>query len=501
MIDREQVPPHVRTLIDELVNGTISNERLATLEDALRGNAIAQTYFLDYCQLHVDLAVDARAEHALEAFCQLRGRSTKENGTKTNDEKPPKATDVPLPPAALPPAPQKTFTSIMLQLGQHLPGPGAMGGILGGLALVVALFVLRSNENSAPEAPDADQAQQVAAAPPTAYISGTKLRVDTGESHIALSEGVSVIIRGPAELELLGPLRARLSRGRIKVRVTDSKAEGFVVETPSGRVVDLGTEFGLDVSADGDTKVVVYQGAVDLHVGQQTDKVGATGNAENRVERLVEGEGVVVNQRGQLHRVMSIITGGEGAFGQPDFANMAGEPTILDVRDNLRTSETKKFYEIVTHGMQEDALAYVDRRQHDWNGVTTAGMPGYLVGADYIKTYNNDRVRKDFALQVSLARPARLFVFFDKRLPIPDWLKNDFRDTGDAIGLDCGPFVSPINNRRQRGRREKGPGNFDDTLAIWERVVPAAGNVTLGSAEATTYHATTMYGIAAVPLQ
>ena len=42
-------------------------------------------------------------------------------------------------------------------------------------------------------------------------------------------------------------------------------AEGFTVETPRTTVVDLGTDFGIDVSDHGSTDVVVFTGAVDLH--------------------------------------------------------------------------------------------------------------------------------------------------------------------------------------------------------------------------------------------
>ncbi len=321
-----------------------------------------------------------------------------------------------------------------------------MGAILGGLALVAAIVLYRGRSQPPAVVPGPDAAESATiSTQPIAFAPGAKFRVESGESKIAVSQSVSVIISGPAELELLGPLRARLTRGRIKVRITDSRVGSFVVETPNGEVVDLGTEFGLDVSADGDTQLVVFEGAVDLHVSRPPND-----QRDPQVEHLVEGEGVVVNQRGQLRRVMSIVTGSATTFGQPSDARTDREPVIVDVRDNLRTSETKKFYEIVPGGMREDALAYVDRRQHDWNGVKKAGMPAYLIGADYIKTFNDDRVRPDFAVQVTLARPARLFVFFDKRLPAPEWLKNDFHDTGDVVGLDMGPFTAPEQNGATR---------------------------------------------------
>jgi len=91
-------------------------------------------------------------------------------------------------------------------------------------------------------------------------------------------------------------------------------------------------------------------------------------------------------------------------------------------------------------GMKEDAKAFVDRPEHEWNGLKTSGMPAYLMGGDYIRMFNNDKVTSEIEVFVSLAIPARLYVLFDDRVPAPPWLRENFRDTGNGLGLDLGKF-------------------------------------------------------------
>ena len=60
-----------------------------------------------------------------------------------------------------------------------------------------------------------------------------------------------------------------------------------------------------------------------------------------------------------------------------------------------------KYYEIVPGGMREDAVAFVDR-DYQWNGVDAKGIPSYLVGGDYVKTFNDDKVAQNLVITVTL---------------------------------------------------------------------------------------------------
>jgi hypothetical protein len=321
-----------------------------------------------------------------------------------------------------------------------------------------------------------------------------KVQIDAGTVRMQLPNVGQLIVDGPADLELVTPMRLRLDRGCIRVRVTEPAGHGFKVVTEQGEVTDQGTEFGLRVSEKRGLGLVVFDGAVDLQVGPKPADAA-------HVERLVQGEGVTYAKNGSLGRIMSIITGRVPTFQQSDDVPAAGpRSVILDVADNLRSSETRKYYEIVPGGLREDALAYVDRIGHEWNGVTKAGMPRYLLGADYVKTFIEDRTQKKMEISVTLSCPARLFVFFDKRVLVPEWVRTAFRPTLDVIGLDLGPIPKPRGGVEMHARG-KGPGaSIEVEFAVWERIVEEPGVVTLGPNKSPTPNSA-MYGIAAIALE
>ena len=172
---------------------------------------------------------------------------------------------------------------------------------------------------------------------------------------------------------------------------------------------------------------------------------------------------------------------------------------ISAVRDNIQRETAWNYYEIVRAGMREDARAFVDRQSHEWNGVDTQGMPKYLLGGDHVKTFNNDKCRKDIEIIVTLESPCNLYILFDDRIPAPKWLRENFRNTGDKIGVDGGPWM--YNGVLSKGVMPGvGPGSsVDDVLSIWVREVEQPGPVRLGATE-TPHDDLNMYGIVAVPL-
>lgn len=94
-------------------------------------------------------------------------------------------------------------------------------------------------------------------------VSAGDLCFGRGKLTLAFLSGVSVHIEGPADISLLGPERIACRRGNIRTLVNEG-AEGFTIETPGGAVVDLGTEFGVNVEGGGKTQVMVYQGQAEL---------------------------------------------------------------------------------------------------------------------------------------------------------------------------------------------------------------------------------------------
>lgn len=82
-----------------------------------------------------------------------------------------------------------------------------------------------------------------------------------GLAQIDFYGGASVSLSGPAELELIGPDKAVLHRGRLRADVPPA-ARGFEIRSAEVRIEDLGTSFGLAVADDASAEVVVFDGEV-----------------------------------------------------------------------------------------------------------------------------------------------------------------------------------------------------------------------------------------------
>jgi hypothetical protein len=138
---------------------------------------------------------------------------------------------------------------------------------------------------------------------------------------------------------------------------------------------------------------------------------------------------------------------------------------------------------------QEDAVCFVDRA-HQYNELPPA-LPE-LVGAEYVMTANDDKGNSTLTHQVTISRPATVYLILDNRLGgtgggygvapnlagMPWVATMGFVDTGYDIGID-----------------EAGDGDIDQWSSLFKAGFPA-GMITLGGN--TQGHGGNMYGVAAV---
>ncbi len=317
---------------------------------------------------------------------------------------------------------------------------------------------------------------------------GDRLRLRQGSAELTFDAGAQVTVFGPADFDITSATSIRCRRGRVTTLV-DHRGKGFSIETPQAKVVDLGTQFGLSISDKGETEVVVFQGSIDLSYSARANADDASGR------RMQQGDALLLRKSGEIERLVSVqrnsfMSGTRGPGQRPL------EPVIADVRDNIRKADSIKSYQIVRGGLDEDCLAFVDR-YHQWNGVDAKGMPPFLVGADYIMPFNDDKFVKGLEIKVRLLRPATLYVFLDNNMAVPTWLRDRFTDTGLHIGLDCAK--TEWHSDHSLG---VGPGrSIDFRFSVWKQDVKKAGTVTLGGIEQLPADRTqgfNMYGIAAV---
>jgi ferric-dicitrate binding protein FerR (iron transport regulator) len=319
---------------------------------------------------------------------------------------------------------------------------------------------------------------------------GETLKFERGLVNLFLDNGAELLIEGPADVDYVSIEKVFARKGKLAARVSPG-AIGFSIETPHANVIDRGTSFGMSVDENSRTDVVVYEGKVDL------DVMGDNAPPRRRLER---GEALSVNRQGILSRITTVES---TKFLEPPQVRLAGggaAPVITAVSDNVRSLETAKYYRVIPDGFREDCRAYVDRL-HEWNGVDERGMPPFLLGGDYVMTFNDDKITTEIEIAVTLGQPAALFVVIDDRVPPPSWLMRDFVDTRWDIGSDDG--WGP-GEEIQTGL---GAGiSVERACSIWRRDVTAPSTVILGALsedkppEPADKVGRSMYGIVAIPL-
>jgi hypothetical protein len=232
--DRPDVSEQLRDLVDDYCSDLLDESGFAELEAILVSSEPARHYFAEFWQIHAELAFSTRAKRAasvaLSRFEQKRARSSR------------------------PRIPRRWLA--------------LAGSLLAAAGFAVGQWSWKSRRGveAAPKnvawlinAQDCLWAADDADTPGRDMKVGKVLRLDRGLAEVEFDRGARVILKGPAALELLSDNAARLLSGELTAKVP-VPAHGFTVYSPQGKVVDLGTEFGVSVDDPGTTSVRVFAG-------------------------------------------------------------------------------------------------------------------------------------------------------------------------------------------------------------------------------------------------
>ncbi len=111
----------------------------------------------------------------------------------------------------------------------------------------------------------------------------------SGAIHLRLLNGVDLALEGPARFLIRDSFELDLTQGRCRALVPET-GHGFTVNTSQMEVIDLGTEFGVSVDADGQaSEVRVFDGMVDVVAANSTEKTRL--NTDDAL-RISSAEGV-----------------------------------------------------------------------------------------------------------------------------------------------------------------------------------------------------------------
>lgn len=118
-------------------------------------------------------------------------------------------------------------------------------------------------------------------------IEAGRLKIQEGIARIVFTNGAEAILEGPVDFIVKGKNNAFCSSGKISVQIPPS-AHGFEVNTPIGRVIDLGTAFTM----------LVDENELDVHV---IDGKVQLGTMISGFRTLSIGEAIKVDIKGTNH--------------------------------------------------------------------------------------------------------------------------------------------------------------------------------------------------------
>jgi len=277
-------------------------------------------------------------------------------------------------------------------------------------------------------------------------LTAGPLDLRKGTAEIKLTSGVDLLVEAPAKLELVDVGNSVLRMGRLVVRVP-ATARGYAVDTPKAKVVDLGTEFGVDVQADGETVVQVFAGSVVAELKRP-------GPSGKRSRRLVAGETVHIaaSDTVELQRV---------AFSPERFLRTFSTPSVHegDVLIPFKPSQTSSLDVLAAPGH-----VTVDGDLSDWDlsGSFEARCAGAFAESCYVHgSMMYDKRYLYVAARVGDPMPMRN-VIDPKRDPWSAWMGGSVQlrlSTDRALGW-------PVGAMRPSCRRGKpSPQDTSDRIA------------------------------------
>ncbi len=110
---------------------------------------------------------------------------------------------------------------------------------------------------------------------PGAHLQqGQTIRLASGLVRVCLKDGTMVLVEGPAALTVEDVSTVTLEHGKLVARIDDAQPARFAVNTPLARIVDLGTEFGVEVASLDSTRLDVLEGSVRVEPAAETEASG-----------------------------------------------------------------------------------------------------------------------------------------------------------------------------------------------------------------------------------
>lgn len=183
-----------------------------------------------------------------------------------------------------------------------------------------------------------------------AAVRGGNLRLDAGAVEFLTPKGARVVVEAPAEVRFESSESLRVVRGKVAADVPP-KAKGFTVVTPNGTAVDLGTRFGVDVPAAGDSEIHVFQGEVIAQakgdVLKQSLRTGEAFTMQNGKGASRELRSAAFIQPDEMPQLSAGLSSGQNSRAQTSVAAFRMEPALIALFDFKLSEEFSGVFRMV----------------------------------------------------------------------------------------------------------------------------------------------------------
>ncbi len=117
--------------------------------------------------------------------------------------------------------------------------------------------------------------------------------LNSGIIKMEFDQGVSVLLEGPAEFQILSEEKINLKSGKLYAKVSE-KAVGFSVYTDNAGIIDLGTEFGVWADHEGNTSVHVSKGKTVL-IADKNAQATTTEISKGQAKKVISAHDDIID--------------------------------------------------------------------------------------------------------------------------------------------------------------------------------------------------------------
>ncbi len=256
----------IKGLILELLDQTISSERRQKLRDILNSDPEAQKYYAEYIMLCASLRQYGAAT-ALTPLCD-----SKDNFDYSLLE------DLANSEESAPAAPIEKAVEVEEVKAKPVKKKRSRKILLAYVSIAALIFIVVSVNNLFKAKPVAVIKDSINAKWSdmdltegcTLFDSDGFLKLESGVVKLEYKDA-TVIVEGPCEFASKSNNRIKMLSGSVYVKMVEGR-NGYVVETPVSTIVDLGTEFGVQIHNGNSTEVHVLKGKASVSASCKPDK-------------------------------------------------------------------------------------------------------------------------------------------------------------------------------------------------------------------------------------